>query len=77
MLPTRADNTFLNFNSVHVDASATCSCFAGYIGLSEFALSLVTCAQLSSNARTAHTHIVASYPLVCKVIVLNNMLPLE
>ena len=40
-----------------------------------FALSLVTCAQLSSKARNAHTHIVASYPLFCKLIVFKIMLP--
>ena len=32
------------------------SCFDRHTGLSEFALSLVTCAQLSSWARTANTH---------------------
>ena len=32
------------------------SCFDRHTGLSEFALSLVTCAQLSSWARTADTH---------------------
>ena len=56
VLPTRAGSTFLIFNAFHVDASATCSCFAGYMGLSEFALSLGNCAQLSSKARTAPPH---------------------
>ena len=32
------------------------SCFDRHMGLSEFALSLVTCAQLSSWARIANTH---------------------
>ena len=32
------------------------SCFDRHMGPSEFALSLVTCAQLSSWARTANTH---------------------
>ena len=32
------------------------SCFDRHMGLSEFALSLVTCAQLSSRARNANTH---------------------
>ena len=56
MLPTRAGSTFLIFNTFHVDASARCSCFDRHMALSEFALSLVTCAQLSSKARAAHTH---------------------
>ena len=56
MLPTRAGSTFSIFSTFHVDASALSSCFDRHTGLSEFALSLVTCAQLSSWARTANTH---------------------
>ena len=56
MLPTRAGSTFSIFSTFHVDASALSSCFDRHTGLSEFALSLVTCAQLSSWARTADTH---------------------
>ena len=56
MLPTRAGSTFSIFSTFHVDASALSSCFDRHTGLSEFALSLVTCAQLSPWARTANTH---------------------
>ena len=56
MLPTRAGSTLSIFSPVHVDADATCSCLDRCMDLSEFALSLVTCAQISSKARTANTH---------------------
>ena len=56
MLPTRAGSTFSIFNTFHIDASVLNSCFDRHMGLSKFALSLVTCAQLSSRARTANTH---------------------
>ena len=75
MLPTRAGSTLSIFSPFHVDANSTCSCLDRCMDLSEFALSLVTCAQLSSKARNAHTHIVASYPLFCELIVFKIMLP--
>ena len=56
MLPTQAGSTFSISSPIHVDANALSSCLSHYMGLSEFALSLVTCAQLSSWARTANTH---------------------
>ena len=56
MLPTRAGSTLSIFSPFHVDADAACSCLDRCMDLSEFALSLVTCAQLSSKARAAHTH---------------------
>ena len=45
----------------HIPELQQCSCrckcsMSRYMGLSEFALSLVNCAQLSSWARTANTH---------------------
>ena len=55
-LPTAAGSTFSIFNTFHVDANAFNSFLDRYMGLSKFALSLGTCAQLSSKARTAHTH---------------------
>ena len=56
MLPARAGSAFSISSPFHVDASALSSCFDRHTGLSKFALSLVTCAQLSSWARTANTH---------------------
>ena len=56
MLPTRAGSTFSIFSIFHIDASVLNPCFDRHMGLSKFALSLVTCAQLSSWARTADTH---------------------
>ena len=56
MHATRAGSTFSIFSTFDVDASALRSCFDRHTCLSEFALSLVNCAQLSSWARTANTH---------------------
>ena len=56
MHATRAGSTFSIFITFHDFASALNSHFDRHMGLSEFALSLVTCAQLSSWARTANTH---------------------
>ena len=56
MHATQAGSTFSIFITFHDFASALNSHFDRHMGLAEFALSLVTCAQLSSWARTANTH---------------------
>ena len=55
MHATRARSTFSIFINFHDFASALNSHLDRHTGLSEFALSLATCAQLSSWAQTANT----------------------